>query len=86
MPTHIYPPMKMEQTECSETSEYKLQTPGNYPKENIQHSDYVDLVFPWFRRLLTGLLSVGLNFDSRPVHFVFVLDEMVFEEINLSAL
>ena len=25
--------MKMEQTECSETSAYKLQTPGNYPKE-----------------------------------------------------
>ena len=34
--THIYLPMKMEQTECSETSTYKLQTPGNYPKENIQ--------------------------------------------------
>jgi len=24
------PPMKMEQTECSETSAYKIQTPGNY--------------------------------------------------------
>ena len=32
--THIYVPMKMEQTECSETSAYKLQTPGNYPKES----------------------------------------------------
>jgi len=30
--------MKMEQTECSETSAYKLQTPGNYPKESIQHT------------------------------------------------
>ena len=28
--------MKMEQTECSETSAYKIHTPGNYPKENIQ--------------------------------------------------
>jgi hypothetical protein len=28
--------MKMEQTECSETSAYKIQTPGNYPVENIQ--------------------------------------------------
>jgi len=28
--------MKMEQTECSETSAYKFQTPGNYPEENIQ--------------------------------------------------
>jgi len=26
----------MEQTECSETSAYKIQTPGNYPDENIQ--------------------------------------------------
>ena len=37
--THIYLPMKMEQTECSETSAYKLQTPGNYPKESIQHTE-----------------------------------------------
>jgi len=29
--------MKMEQTECSETSTYKIQTLGNYPEENIQH-------------------------------------------------
>jgi uncharacterized protein (DUF2132 family) len=28
-------PMKMEQIECSETSAYKIETPGNYPKENI---------------------------------------------------
>jgi hypothetical protein len=25
--------MKMEQTECSETSAYKIQMPGNYPKK-----------------------------------------------------
>ena len=30
--------MKMEQTECSETSAYKIQTPGNFPEENIQHN------------------------------------------------
>jgi hypothetical protein len=28
--------MKMEQTERSETSEYKIQMPGNYPEESIQ--------------------------------------------------
>jgi hypothetical protein len=32
--------MKMEQTECSETLAYKIQTPGNYPEENIQHSKH----------------------------------------------
>ena len=30
------PPMKMEQAECSETSAYKIQTPGNYPEGSIQ--------------------------------------------------
>ena len=39
---HNYPPMKMEQTECSETSAYKIQTPGNYPEESIQHSEHGD--------------------------------------------
>jgi hypothetical protein len=28
--------MKMEQIECSETSAYKIQTPGNHAEENIQ--------------------------------------------------
>jgi len=32
--------MKMEQTECSETSAYKIQTPGNYPEESIQQEQY----------------------------------------------
>jgi len=31
--------MNMEQTECSETSAYKIQTPGNCPEENIQHTE-----------------------------------------------
>jgi len=33
---NTYPPMKMEQTDRSETSAYKIQTPGNYPEECIQ--------------------------------------------------
>jgi len=32
--------MTMEETECSETSTYKLQTPGNCQKESIQHSEH----------------------------------------------
>jgi len=28
--------MKMERTECSETSAHKIQTPGSHPKERIQ--------------------------------------------------
>ena len=30
-------PLKMEQIECSETSAYIIQTPGNHPKENKNH-------------------------------------------------
>jgi len=36
--THIYLPMIMEQTVCSETPAYKLQEPGNYPKK--KHTTY----------------------------------------------
>jgi hypothetical protein len=32
--------MKMEQAECSETSDYKIQTLGHYPEESIQHSEH----------------------------------------------
>jgi hypothetical protein len=34
---HTYSPMNMERAECSETLTFKLQTPGNNPKENIRH-------------------------------------------------
>ena len=27
-------------TECSETSAYKVPTPGSYPEESIQHSEH----------------------------------------------
>ena len=27
-------------TECYETSEYEIQTPGNYPEKSIQHSEH----------------------------------------------
>jgi hypothetical protein len=37
---HAYLPVKMEQTECSKTSAYILQMPGNYPKESIQHLEH----------------------------------------------
>jgi hypothetical protein len=33
----IYLPMKMEQTEWSETLAYKLQTPVNHPDKSIQY-------------------------------------------------
>jgi hypothetical protein len=32
--------MKMEEIECSKTLAYKIQTLGNYPEENIQHTEH----------------------------------------------
>jgi hypothetical protein len=34
---HIYPPVKMEPTEGSETSAFNIQTPGKYQEENIPY-------------------------------------------------
>jgi len=34
----------MEQTERSETSAHKIQTPGNYPEESIQQTSHAFLV------------------------------------------
>jgi len=37
---HMHLPAYEDGTECSETSAYKIQTPGNYQKEIIQHSEH----------------------------------------------
>jgi hypothetical protein len=37
---YTYLPIKMEQTECSETLAYKIRTPGNYPEVSIKHSEH----------------------------------------------
>jgi hypothetical protein len=33
--SQTYPPVKMEPTVCSETSDFNIQTTGKYPEENI---------------------------------------------------
>jgi len=38
--------MKMEQPECSETSAFKIQTPGNHPEGNIQQLQKLLLFLP----------------------------------------
>ena len=40
--------MKMEQTECSETSAYKIQTPGNYQEEKAHNTLPLVKKFPYF--------------------------------------
>jgi hypothetical protein len=42
----------MEQIQCSETSAYKIQTPGNHPVENIQHTEHGESLKPKSENLL----------------------------------
>jgi len=56
---NTYLPVKMEQTQCSETSAHKIQTLGNYPEESTEHvvdtltekklvSEWINYVLPIF--------------------------------------
>jgi hypothetical protein len=45
----------MEQTECFETLAYKIQTPGNYPEENIKHSEQGENLKSLIRLFITPL-------------------------------
>ena len=60
----------MEQTVCSETSAYKIQTPRNYPEESIQHSDHSKSLkssaklFSWGQNTVVG--SGWLDWGSNP--------------------
>jgi len=43
----LHLPAYEDGTECSETSAYKIQTPGNYPEENIQHTEHGESLKSW---------------------------------------
>ena len=76
--TRTYLPMKMEQTECSETSAYKIQTPGNHPKESIQHSYILFIIiigrilvlFIYITRLASNEIFSPSNKINREVGWV----------------
>jgi hypothetical protein len=53
---NAFPPMKMEPIQCSETSAYKIQTPGNYPEDNI--------IYPQHGESLKTTKSVSTNTSS----------------------
>jgi len=51
--------MKMGQTECSETSTYKIQTLGNYPEESIQHTERGESLKSRTSKVLSKVLLSG---------------------------
>jgi len=76
---YTYPSMKMEQTECSKTSACKIQTPGNYPEESIQHK--VICLSTWYTQywscttcnvaFISHLTFYSLNISKSLSLFVF---------------
>ena len=68
--------MKMEQKECSETSAYKIQVPGNYPEEGIQHSEHGESL-----KLNSKSVEMSLKFNFE-LHFLIVRTEMLFFSHN----
>ena len=57
----LHLPAYEDRTECSETSAYKIQTPGNYPEESIQQ------FIPVCSRLIVQKISVNLRILKLPV-------------------
>ena len=57
--THL--PAYEDGTVCSETSAYKIQTPGKHPKESIQHSGHSESLKSRSRKNVT---STALIFSS----------------------
>jgi len=53
----LTPPMKMELKVCSERLAHKIQTPGNHPKERIQHSEHSESL----KSRTTGFLILKLH-------------------------
>jgi hypothetical protein len=57
--------MNIEQSVCSETSAYKIQTPGNYPEESIQHSEHGE-------SFKSGTHSVGPNYFQLYLYRIYI--------------
>ena len=70
----------MEQTECSETSAHKLQTPGNYPKESKQHTEHGESL-----KSRKHIISVFFHFTkgSKQAVFIHGIDLMFFNGLLL---
>jgi len=51
-------------TECSETSAYKIQTPGNYLEESVQHSEHGESL-----KSITKYVISVCNFVAKKITF-----------------
>jgi len=72
----IYLPMKMELIEGSETSAISTVTPGNYPKENILHTEHGESLKS---RLISSCVSTIQLMFHIPIHFVHHRHQITLE-------
>jgi len=56
--------MKTEQIEFSETSTYEIQTPGNYPEENIKHTEHGESLESRIRNLIFMLQCIMMQYTK----------------------
>ena len=66
----------MEQTECSETSAYKIQEPGNYPEESKQHSEHGDSLKSRIKVTMFWTVSKG---DKPTVERFYLKHKMIMK-------
>jgi len=64
-----YLPAYEDETECSETSAYKIKMPGNYPEESVQHSEQGES--------LKSRMIIVINFGIRGIQTVCVTTEQL---------
>jgi len=62
--THNYLLMKVEQTECSERSAYKFQTPGNYQKKAYEYWEIIILYSIHFQFNNYGKIIIGSSIST----------------------
>ena len=75
----------MEQTECSETSAYKIQASGNYPEENIQPSSLLHHVYEAEQKETSGShCQMVRHSDSQPASQSVPLGVEPFDQQNLT--
>jgi hypothetical protein len=55
--------MKLEETECSETLAFELQTPGNHPEECIRHSEQGESLKSGTHFFITGFYAYNHAFS-----------------------
>jgi hypothetical protein len=70
--------------ECSEKTAHKIQTPGNYPKERIQHSEQGESLKSREKKMEATFTKVLTGFVQSNFHMITHVDVNVRQVLALS--